>query len=664
MAGSSCDFCGLPIPVPLLSGGSADSAIASEPEFCCSGCRFAAAVTRESGETGAARWTLVRLGAAIFFSMNVMCFTMALWTRDVYGELAEDSLVRPWEGLLRALGLLFTAPVIGLLGLPLADSALLALRRGRLTTDLLLCAGVFAAFGYSAVSVIRDSGPVYFEVACVTLVMVTLGRWLEAQGKLQAGTALDALQKLLPAMVRKQSRSTETADRECEEEIPLDSVVPGDVVRVLPGERVPLDGRLLSTAAQLDEQLITGESLPVNRRVGDTLWAGTLLIDSPILLEVEAPASAGALQRIIDIVRQARLAKGPYQQLTDRVSAAMFPIVAILALGTVLWHGTHSGWDAGLLAGLAVVLVACPCALGLATPLAVWSGLAAAARKQVLFRSGEAVERLAEVSALRFDKTGTLTTGEPRVAQFALEDGWEYAAVQSIAARMTVGSNHPFSRAIRRCQTTLVGDCAAASGRDAVSWMPDDVPPLEMVQVAGRGLVATEAAEGMRLVLGNRSLLEEEGFAFGPTVAEVEQRALEKGESLTFLGWNGRVRAIWVFAEELRPGAQDLFDWCRLQKLDAAVLTGDHPARGVRLAQLLGASVEAGLLPVDKSHAVQKAHAEHGAVAMVGDGVNDAPALAAADVGVALGCGSDVSRDSAQVCLLSNDLSRLPWAIE
>lgn len=598
---------------------------------------------------------------AIFLSMNVMAFTMALWTRDVYGQPDDDVLLAPWEGLLRSLGLLFTAPVIGLLGLPLAESALESLRRGRLSTDLLLCVGVVAAFGYSAVSVIRNSGPVYFEVACVILVMVTLGRWLEAQGKLHAGAALEDLQKLLPETVRKLF-AKDTSQRD-EVEILLSEARPGDVIRILPGERIALDGRLLSAEAHIDEQIITGESAPVCRRRGDDLSAGTLLLDAVVQLEVTAPASAGTLQRIIDIVRQARRAKGPYQQLTDRVSTAMFPVVGILAIATILWHGPRHGWDQGLLAGLAVVLVACPCALGLATPLAVWAGLAAAARRQVLFRSGEAVERLAEVRAWRFDKTGTLTTGAPRVAQFAVEISADTAVVAEVAEILARSSTHPFSRAIAQALETRLdtGRLPPSSGGSSVFSLEHT---LEVLQIAGRGLVGLDVETGRRFVMGNRTLLETEQCRFGPVIAALEMRAHASGTSLTFLGWDGLIRGVWIFTEELRPGAQDLFDWCRSQRLDTAVLTGDHPARGARLSSLLGVPVEAGLLPEGKVESVRKAHQQFGAVAMVGDGVNDAPALAASDVGVALGCGSDVSRDSAQVCLLSNDLCRLPWAIE
>jgi len=653
-----CAFCGLPLPPPIAWSrrGPRSEEPSSAPDYCCTGCQFAAEVTQARGDVGEARWTLARLGIAIFCSMNVMAFTMALWTRDVYGDLASDSLVGPWEGLLRAAGLLFTVPVLGLLGLPLAESAWDNLQRGRLSTDLLLCAGVLAAFLVSAHSVWTDRGPVYFEVACVILVMVTLGRWLEAQGRLQAGVALDQLARLLPDTVRVLSAEGLV------EQTALARVLPGQVIQVLPGERIPLDGRLVSGVSQVDEQLITGESLPATRQPGERLWAGTLLLDCPAQIEVLAPANEGALQRIIDFVRAARLAKGPYQELTDRISAGMFPVIAAVALAALVWHTFQGGWRTGWLAGLSVVLVACPCALGLATPLAVWTGLAAAARRQVLFRSGEAIERLATIRGLCFDKTGTLTTGRPQVIRLEWESDRNHSRGEALARVLTAQSNHPFSQAILGAFAKESGQSRdpqfeaepTAEGLTGRSWT--------VRQVAGQGLQG-ESTAGDRCWLGNQALMSAQGQHLGPRLAGVVAETLRDGLSFTLLAWNGEVRAAWVFDEELRGGVREMLDWCEQQHLKVQVLTGDHPARGARLARDLQVPVQAGLLPEDKARAITDAHQRWGSVAMVGDGVNDAPALAASDLGVALGCGTDISRDSSQVCLLSSELDRLPWAI-
>jgi heavy metal translocating P-type ATPase len=626
----ACAYCGLPLPRPWWPDEEG-------PAYCCFGCRFAASVTQAGGEQGAARWALTRLGLAIFLTMNVMVFTMALWTHDFYGNDPQNSaaLAGTLTGLFRYLCLLFALPVLLLLGGPLLESGWQSLRHGGGATDLLLVIGVAASFLYSALSVYRDAGRVYFEVGCVVLVLVTLGRWLEATGKLKAGEAIEALHKLLPDRVRVLRPNEETC-------IPLAEVQVGDTVRVLAGERIPCDGRVLGHAVTVDEQVLTGEARPVVKEAGDAVLGGTLDVDSDLLLQVTAPARGGALARMIELVRQARLAKGRFERLADRVSAWFLPAVLLLALLTVAWHTYRQGPEEGILAGLAVLLIACPCALGIATPLALWVALGRAAGAQVLFRNGEALERLATVRAVRLDKTGTLTTGTSVVAEFAVDPS-ECQEVLGQAARLASSSNHTYAFAIR-----------AFAGEKPHPVIPSG----EGVRtLPGRGVVVNGVC------LGNVRLMEENGLHPREPLAAVIERATKEGQPLTCVGWDRWVRGVFVFREELRAEAREAIDRLREQGLDVAVLTGDHAGRGAALGRELGVTVAAELLPDDKVTALAKARQAFGPVAMVGDGINDAPALAGSDVGVALGCGADVSRDAATVCLLGNDLRRLPWAV-
>jgi cation transport ATPase len=294
----ACAYFGLPLPRAWRRG-------ADGPVYCCFGCRFAAGVTKAVGEQGAARWELTRLGLAIFLTMNVMVFTTALWTHDFYGSDPADSaaLAGTLTGPFRYLCLLFALPVLFLLGGPLLESGWQSLRHGGGATDLLLVIGVAASFLYFALSAYRDAGRVYFEVGCVVLVLVSLGRWLEATGKLKAGEAIEALHKLLPDTVRIVSNNEETR-------VPLAEVQVADTVRVLPGERIPCDGRLLGPAVRVDEQVLTGETRPVVREVGDAVFGGTLDVDGDLLLQLTAPANGGALARMIELVLQARAVKG------------------------------------------------------------------------------------------------------------------------------------------------------------------------------------------------------------------------------------------------------------------------------------------------------------------------------------------------------------------
>jgi heavy metal translocating P-type ATPase len=633
-----CAHCKLPLARSPWSRARPDED--GLPRYCCFGCKFAAAIVHERGEAGATQWMLTRLGLAIFFTMNVMAFTMALWTYDVYQ--ADPSGLTPLhaslESFFRYLVMLMALPVALLLGWPLLDAALQALRRGVYSTDLLLSAGVAAAFVYSMVSVLRGRGPVYFEVGCVVLVMVTLGRWLEASGKLKANDALDRLARLLPPQVRR-------LRGDVEEPAALDAIARGDRLRVLAGERFPADGRLDRGRALVDEQVLTGESRSVLKQPGDRVLGGTLNLDGDLVLVVTAAGAEGTLARLISLVRQARAARGPYERLADRVSAAVFPALAAIALITFVGHAWTGGIERGLMQALAVVLIACPCALGLATPLAVSTALGRAAGAQVLLRSAESFERLATLRAIRFDKTGTLTTGTPRVSHFFSADG--SADVLHHAAVLAAASSHPLSRVI----VDFARDRAA---REAVS---------EVQAIAGLGVVGKVGDPPVRTFLGSRRLMDELGLRIGSELQAHIASAESQGRSYALVGWEGHSRGLFVFEEELRADAVAALARCQALGLDLGVLTGDHAARGQALAAELGLAVEAGLLPAEKAAALGRVRAEIGPVAMVGDGINDAPALAASDLGVALGCGTDLARDSAAVCLLGDDLARLPWVI-
>jgi heavy metal translocating P-type ATPase len=628
----SCDYCGLPLPRSWWSGS------ATGPQFCCFGCRLAAEVTRSRGEEGAVNWTLTRLGLAVFFTFNVMVFTMALWTRDFYGPEGPEAISESLRGLFRYASLLFSLPVLFLLAGPLLEEAWQALRHGRLSTDLLLIVGVVASFVYSAVSVFRDSGPVYFEVGCGVLVLVTLGRWLEATGKLKTTEAIEALQKLLPENVRRILNGEEHSIR-------LADIGIADCLRVLPGERIPCDGVVSRGTGAVDEQILTGESTPKLKHPEDRVLGGTLNLDGDLLLRVTATAQEGTLARLIELVRRAREAKGHYQRLADRWAAYFLPAVIVVALLAAAWHTVVRGSENGILVGLAVVLIACPCALGLATPMAIWAALGRAARAQVLFRNSEALERLASVRVCFFDKTGTITDGTPRVEEFAVEEPNERSDVLRFAGLMTAASTHVHSIAISR----FIGDQFASL--------------VEVRVLPGVGLSACGLVPDATVFLGSLRLMAEHALMCRERLSKSLTRAQEQGLPLCCIGWQGRIRGVFVFREQLRPEAESALAALHGLGLDVAVLTGDHAASGAALGKKLGIGVHSGLLPEDKVAVIDRAR-KRGPVAMVGDGINDAPALAHSDVGIALGCGTDVARDSAGVCLLGNDLQRLPWAVE
>jgi heavy metal translocating P-type ATPase len=638
---AACTYCGLPLPRPLFGRRAV---VAEGPQYCCSGCRIAHAVTREQGEAGAASWAITCLGLALFFSMSVMAFTFALWSFDVYRPATEGNLALPaaYADLLRWLCLLFTVPVVLLLGWPLAIDAWQDLRRGAWSADLLLLTGVVAACGYSTWSVWNGSGAVYFETACVILVFVTFGRWLGASGRLKTTAALDALQRLLPEEVRRIGSAGVAT-------VPLDALQIGDVIVVQAGERLAVDGVVILGTAAVDEQVFTGESVPVTRSAGDAVFAGTLSLDGTIHVGATQRPRGGAFGALLEAVRAARESKGRYQTAADRMTRCFFPIITAVAAATVIGHGLTRGWAAGWLAGLSVVLIACPCALALATPLAVWSALGRAARAGVLFRSGEAIERLAEVCVVAFDKTGTLTTGTPQVAAVVLSQGTDAAEVRRRASRLAGESQHVFSRAISAHWGSDLNDDAADGSHTRT--------------VAGCGMELVDPA-GDVARLGAWDWLRRKGVEADVSLTRAHAAACRAGHSVVALAWGGAIRALVMLTESLRGEASDTVRQLRSQGLRLVILTGDHAQPAESVAHAVGVEAISSLSPGAKGSEITRWRKLYGPVAMVGDGINDSPALAAADVGIALGCGTDVTRDSAAVCLLGDDLTRIAWAMD
>ncbi len=593
-------------------------------------------------ETGDAARGLLRLGLAIFFAMNVMVFTMALWSQDIYDPQAFTSpLAVTLRSVFRWAAMLFSAPVLLLLGGPIARGVISALRHRAITTDLLILLGIVAAYGTSVVSVLRGSGHVYFEVGAMVLVFVSLGRWLEAKGKLRTGESLDALARLLPETVRRRNKSSGF------DEIARDQVRTGDTVRILAGERFPVDGQIANGSALIDEQMITGESRAVEKSIGATVSSGTLNLDGDLLVEVTSADGQETVSRILQMIRQARSMKGRHARLADRIAAWFVPLICAIAVIAGTRQTQLAGLDQGVLTALAVVLIACPCALGLATPLAVWTALGRAARSGVLFRSGLVFEQLAEVRIACFDKTGTLTTGESQITQLQTAPNEDPNHVLQIAASIAAGSNHFLSRSVvQLAQQTL------ADFRPTIELVVETLP--------GMGLASDVAGVG-RVVLGGRKLLEDSGIRVTAEL-DLPDSITQENRPQVFIGWQGLVRGSFNFDQQLRPEAQAALAHCRALGLQSTMLTGDNHQSAFDIAEHLSLGSLSKQLPADKVAAVESLK-QQGPVAMIGDGLNDAPALAAADVGVALGCGTDLTRDAAGVCLLADDLRRFPWAV-
>jgi heavy metal translocating P-type ATPase len=678
-----CAWCSL--PVSSAAGRRKSDADSESLLYCCFGCRMAHVITQERGQEGAVRWTVVRLGIAIFFAMNLMAFTMTMWSLDVYDVQRDAFQVQLFE-VFRWLSMIFAVPVLLLLGLPLLQNAVDGWRQRIYSTDLLIAIGVIAAYIISAVNVVRGQEDVYFEVGATVLVMVTLGRWFEATGRQKATEALDQLAALLPTTARRLV-GEQLAEVRCGE------IVPQDCLQVRAGERFPVDALLVDGVTTVDEQVFTGESTPVEKAAGDRVLAGTVNLDGHVIVRATAVFRGGSFGKLLQLLQEARLSRGHYQRMADRVSAWFLPLVTFIALATLIAHWQF-GAGLAIQHSLSVLLIACPCALGLATPLAVWTALSTAARHQVLFRSGESIERLASVQALCFDKTGTLTTGSPQVRHLCVLDDQESTDTLPLSAALASTSTHPFSQAVVRFVSS--SPYKGQGGRRQAELIPQ-ISLSQVRSVPGGGVEAL-LADGKSARLGSLEFVTA-GAEIPPRLRLRMAHALsiadQEAASVVGVSVAGRPVLLFLLTETMRPEASTAIRQCLDRNLPVTVLTGDRAAKAEQLRRNLldchepgcqcsaecaaahsddqnhehrpvGPTrliIECDLRPEQKVEQLLGIRDRDGVVAMVGDGINDAPALAASDVGIAMGCGADVSRDSAQVCLLSNDLSRLPWAI-
>ncbi len=545
------------------------------------------------------------------------------------------------------LQLLLAAPVQFWLGARFYRAGWSALRAGGGNMDLLVALGTSAAFGLSLWQWSRGLPHLYFEASSVVIALVLLGKWLEARAKRQTTAALRALQALRPATARVLRRGKET-------ELPVAELLPGDEVLVRPGERIPADGRVLEGRSQADESLLTGEPLPVDKAPGDTVTGGAVNGDGPLRVTVTAAGAETVLARIIRLVEDAQAAKAPVQQLVDRVSAVFVPVVLVIAVLTALgWGLAGSGVETALVRAVAVLVIACPCALGLATPAALMAGTGVAARHGILVRDAEALERAHAVGAVAFDKTGTLTAGRPRLVACQPVAGQDPAPLLRQAAALQTGSEHPLALAVRMA--------AREQGLD--------LPPAADVRVLpGRGIEGT--VEGQALLLGSLPWVVAQGGDPAP-LQEAVEGLLAQGATLSVLAARlpqGVVaRAVLGFADEPRPGARDALAALRARGLQLALLSGDNRRAAEAMAARLGlepAEVRAELLPQDKVAAVRGLQRGGQVVAMVGDGINDAPALAAADLGIAMGSGTDVAMGAAGITLVRADPALVADALD
>jgi Cu+-exporting ATPase len=591
-------------------------------------------VTRDQAATGApdgaqerSRRELrhVLIGAALSLPLVV----------GMVGDLAGYHVMPPgWVQFLLA------TPVQFWLGWRFYKAAYRAVRAGTGNMDLLVAIGTTAAWGlsvYMLLSAHSEHGMphLYFEGSAVLITFVLLGKWLETRAKGQTAAAIRALMDLRPDTARVRRNRAEI-------EVPVDQVRHGDLVVVRPGERIPVDGRVVEGTGSVDESMLTGEPLPVEKTADARVTGGSINVDGLLAVETTAIGSETMLSKIVRMVEGAQASKAPIQRTVDRVSAIFVPVVLVIAAVTfAAWWAASGDVETAIITAVSVLVIACPCALGLATPTSIMVGTGAAARHGILIKDAEALERAHAVTVVAFDKTGTLTEGKPRVTDIVPAEGMDRGELLRLSASLQQGSEHPLARAVREL----------AKGEGVAPAALADFKAL-----AGRGV--SGSIEGRSVLLGTRRLMVESGLqddALGVRAAELEA----SGRTVSWLAEvapERRVLALVAFGDTVKQAAREAVRALHAQGIEAVMVTGDSKGAANAVARDLGIDrVFAEVLPGDKADVVATLKREGKVVAMVGDGINDAPALAAADVGIAMGTGTDVAMATAGVTLMRGD---------
>lgn len=587
--------------------------------------------------------------------------------------LGKHWMLPAWQQFLLA------TPVQFILGARFYKAGWHALKALTGNMDLLVAIGTSAGWGLSMwlwMNAEPDAMPhLYFEASAVVVTLVLLGKWLEARAKRQTTAAIRALHALRPEVAHVLQGSGEEAD------LPVAEVLLGDRLVVRPGERIPMDGLLQEGQTQVDESMLTGEPLPVTKQPGDRLTGGSINGEGRVVLQVSAVGSESVLAHIIRLVEDAQAAKAPIQRLVDQVSAVFVPVVLVIALVTLLgWLAVGAGVEAALIHAVAVLVIACPCALGLATPAAIMAGTGVAAKNGILIKDAQALELAHKVDTVAFDKTGTLTVGRPRLVAFIVPPrspaargslppegalapwggpaalvvtGDDEAEQLAVAASLQSGSEHPLARAV----------VAAAQERGMTVVQPDGLRA-----VPGRG---SEGEVGVRsYLIGSLRWMDELGVDLG-ALAPQAQRLQGEGSTLALLVERTTAglspRALMAFADEPKAGAKEALEALRARGIRVVMVSGDNRGAALAMGARLGLSADevmADVLPGDKATKVAALKVGGHTVLMVGDGVNDAPALAAADVGMAMGTGTDVAMHAAGITLMRGDVALVAGALD
>jgi P-type Cu+ transporter len=549
--------------------------------------------------------------------------------------------------LLGWMELILATPVVLWGGWPFFERGWASIVHRSLNMFTLIAIGSGAAYLYSVAAVLapglfpatfRDGSGnlgLYFEAAAVITVLVLLGQVLELRARSQTGGAIQALLGLAPKTARRISADGSEAD------VPVSDIVVGDLLRIRPGEKVPVDGAVTEGRSSVDESMVTGEPIPVEKTAGDKVVGGTINGTGSLVMKAERVGSATLLAQIVKMVSEAQRSRAPIQRLADRVASYFVPaVLAAAAITFAVWAmaGPQPRYTHALVNAVAVLIIACPCALGLATPMSIMVGTGRGAREGILVRNAEALETMEKVNTLIVDKTGTLTEGKPKVSTILAAEGIDQSRLLQTLASLERESEHPLAAAI-----------LAASKQEKL----DLLPVADFQSLTGKGVSGT--IQGTHVAAGNVALMQDLG-ASSQAMEQQAEALRQSGQTVMFVAWDGRLAGLVGVADPIRESTPQAIEELKREGIRVVMVTGDNRTTAAALAQKLGIEFEAEVLPAQKAEAVKRYQSQGAVVAMAGDGVNDAPALAQADVGIAMGTGTDVAMESGAIVLVKGDL--------
>ncbi|MEQ8200051.1 MAG: heavy metal translocating P-type ATPase [Syntrophomonadaceae bacterium] len=580
---------------------------------------------------------LALLASALLSLPLVMAMVLSLFSAH---SPAAGFLHNPY------LQMALATPVQFIIGARFYKGSYHALKSGSANMDVLVAMGTSAAYFFSLYNVFSRPAEhgvmpdLYFEASAILITLILLGKYLEAVAK---GRTSEAIEKL----ARLQAKTARVVRQGQEADIPIEEVLAGDIIVVRPGEKVPVDGRIIEGTSSLDESMLTGESLPVDRKTGDPVYGATINRFGVFKMEATRVGKDTALARIIKMVEEAQGSKAPIQKIADRVAGVFVPAVLAIAVVTfTAWYFSGAGLNKSLISAVAVLVIACPCALGLATPTAIMVGTGKGAENGILIKGGEHLELAYKIDTVVLDKTGTITQGQPQLTDIVTLGSFDEMEILRLAAAAEKNSEHPLGTAIY------------GRGKDVLGQVED---PAEFVAVPGQGVRAE--VENREIYVGTRKLMRERSI-FVQALEEQITALEDKGKTAMLMAVDGRLEAILAVADTVKDSSAEAIADLQRMGVEVYMITGDNRRTAEAIAHQTGiGTVLAEVLPENKAREVEKLQSQGKTVAMVGDGINDAPALAVADIGMAMGTGTDVAMETADITLMRGDLRMVPASI-